>query len=381
VDLPDASRNKVKNWLTAKSTLQENFQNLVVQDRTDAATLAYAAWLRERNAAPVGSAVLEPPRVDASPSAAPSEGVEPSAPPRLDSQDKSATGALAPKNGHEVENTQPFTYRPDSKPELKQEEVSKKSHSPVAWRELIQWALLAAIVFLGILAVGLGLRFVATKDFRIGARYKAAELFVARLLSPPAPDKAENRNSPATASHPNKEPKAVLPESSKTPADKPPRPDQFEVFNPQNGRQYVPRNGANDTLEVERPRPAPPSSNLSAATTTSAPADRATAAVNAGAGKVGEVSKKFSGEAPVVDTVPEYPTLALEANIQARVVLDAVIGANGTLRNVRLVSSPSMLDATVLEAVKKWRYRPRYENGKPVEAKTQIVVEFSITIQ
>ena len=40
-----------------------------------------------------------------------------------------------------------------------------------------------------------------------------------------------------------------------------------------------------------------------------------------------------------------------------------------------------MLDATVLEAVKKWRYRPRYKNGKPVEAKTQIVVEFSITIQ
>jgi outer membrane biosynthesis protein TonB len=40
-----------------------------------------------------------------------------------------------------------------------------------------------------------------------------------------------------------------------------------------------------------------------------------------------------------------------------------------------------MLDATVLVAVKKWRYRPRYEKGKPVEAKTQIVVEFSITIQ
>jgi TonB family protein len=100
-----------------------------------------------------------------------------------------------------------------------------------------------------------------------------------------------------------------------------------------------------------------------------------------GAGRVGQVSKKFSGEAPVVDAVPEYPTLALDANIQARVVIDAVIAANGTLRDVHLVSPPSMLDATVLEAVKKWRYRPHYENGKPVEAKTQIVVEFSITIQ
>jgi TonB family protein len=61
-----------------------------------------------------------------------------------------------------------------------------------------------------------------------------------------------------------------------------------------------------------------------------------------------------------VDAVPEYPTLVLDANIQARVVIDAVIAANGTLRDVHWVSPPSMLDATVLEAVKKWRYRPHY---------------------
>jgi TonB family protein len=79
-----------------------------------------------------------------------------------------------------------------------------------------------------------------------------------------------------------------------------------------------------------------------------------------GAGRVGQVSKKFSGEAPVVYAVSEYPTLALDANIQARVVIDSVIAANGTLRNVRLVRPPLMLDASVLEAVKKWRYRPHW---------------------
>ena len=52
------------------------------------------------------------------------------------------------------------------------------------------------------------------------------------------------------------------------------------------------------------------------------------------------MSKKFSGEASAVDTVPEYPTFPLEANIQARVVLNGVIAANGTLRDVRLVSLP-----------------------------------------
>jgi protein TonB len=380
VDLPDASRNKVRNWLSAKTILRENFQNVLLQDRSDTATLAYATWLKERNAGRVTSAVLEPPLSGGLPSAAPADSVMPAAPPEPTS--KAKTDTLTPKSDLDAVKSEPLANFADFRSEPEEQQILPESKPPFAWKELAHWALLAAIVFLGILAVGLGLRFVATKDFKIGARYKAAELFVAKLLSPPAPDKAENRNSPAIASHPNKEPKAVLPKSSKTAADKPPLPDQFEVFNPQNGRQYVPPSGANDTLEVERPRPAPPSNNLSASTNPSATAERSVAAdANSIAGKVGQVSKKVSGEAPVVDTVPKYPILALEANVQARVVLNAIIAANGTLRDVRLVSPPSMLDATVLEALKEWRYRPHYENGKPVETKTQIVVEFSITLQ
>jgi TonB family protein len=61
------------------------------------------------------------------------------------------------------------------------------------------------------------------------------------------------------------------------------------------------------------------------------------------------------------------------------VVLKAVISTDGTLHNVHLVSPSSMLDSTVLDAVKKWRYQPHYENGKPIEVETQIIVDFSIT--
>src|SRR5580704_10215423 len=35
VDLPDSSRNKVRNWLSAKSASRDTLQNTVVQDRTD----------------------------------------------------------------------------------------------------------------------------------------------------------------------------------------------------------------------------------------------------------------------------------------------------------------------------------------------------------
>ena len=82
-----------------------------------------------------------------------------------------------------------------------------------------------------------------------------------------------------------------------------------------------------------------------------------------------------------MEIIPEYPTFALQTNVQGRVVLNAIIATNGSLHDVRLTSSPSMLDATVLDAVKKWRYQPHYENGEPVEVETEIVVEFSISMQ
>jgi protein TonB len=76
--------------------------------------------------------------------------------------------------------------------------------------------------------------------------------------------------------------------------------------------------------------------------------------------------------------MPGYPELALQKNVQGRVILNALISKNGTLKNVRLVSPPSVLNSTVLEAVRKWRYQPHYENGEPVEVETQIIVDFSI---
>jgi protein TonB len=55
-----------------------------------------------------------------------------------------------------------------------------------------------------------------------------------------------------------------------------------------------------------------------------------------------------------------------------------LISKDGTLRNIRLVGPrpPSLLSGSVLEAVKKWRYQPRIENGMPVEVETQITIDF-----
>jgi periplasmic protein TonB len=68
--------------------------------------------------------------------------------------------------------------------------------------------------------------------------------------------------------------------------------------------------------------------------------------------------------------MPEDPTLALQKNVQGRVVLKAVISKDETLQNVRLVSPPSLLNSSVLDAVRKWRYQPHHKNGESVEVET-----------
>ncbi len=99
---------------------------------------------------------------------------------------------------------------------------------------------------------------------------------------------------------------------------------------------------------------------------------------DANSGKMGRVTQKTSGEIPVTEVIPDYPTFALLTDLQGRVTLNAVIGADGNVRDVRIDGPSSMLDSAALAAVKKWQYAPHYENGKPVEAEAQIIVDFSI---
>jgi TonB family protein len=59
------------------------------------------------------------------------------------------------------------------------------------------------------------------------------------------------------------------------------------------------------------------------------------------------------------------------------IVVEAVVGKDGGVKNVRLISPPgSKLAGAVVDAVKRWRYRPLYENGQPVEFTTRITFDF-----
>jgi protein TonB len=73
---------------------------------------------------------------------------------------------------------------------------------------------------------------------------------------------------------------------------------------------------------------------------------------------------------------PVYPPLARQARIQGAVLLQAIIGKDGSIENLRLVSGHPMLAPAAIEAVRQWRFKPYTLNREPVEVQTEITVNF-----
>ena len=91
------------------------------------------------------------------------------------------------------------------------------------------------------------------------------------------------------------------------------------------------------------------------------------------------VSQGVSQGLLVHKVTPQYPPLARQARIQGVVVLQALIGKDGGIQNLHVVSGHPMLTNSALEAVKEWKYKPYYLNGEPVEVETTINVNFSLS--
>jgi len=77
---------------------------------------------------------------------------------------------------------------------------------------------------------------------------------------------------------------------------------------------------------------------------------------------------------------PQYPQMAKIARVQGAVVLAAVIGKDGAIQNLHVVSTASpLLNGAAMEAVKQWKYKPYILNGEPVEVDTNITVNFTLS--
>jgi protein TonB len=77
--------------------------------------------------------------------------------------------------------------------------------------------------------------------------------------------------------------------------------------------------------------------------------------------------------------VPTYPALAKQARISGTVRFNAIIGKDGTIQNLQLVSGHPLLVQSATDAVKQWLYKPTLLNNEPVEVITTIDVNFTLS--
>ena len=75
---------------------------------------------------------------------------------------------------------------------------------------------------------------------------------------------------------------------------------------------------------------------------------------------------------------PAYPRLAVTARISGTVEMAAVIGTDGRIRELNVLSGHPMLVPAAIEAVRQWVYSPTLLNGVPVEVSTSVKVVFTL---
>jgi TonB family protein len=76
---------------------------------------------------------------------------------------------------------------------------------------------------------------------------------------------------------------------------------------------------------------------------------------------------------------PGYPLLARQMKVEGSVILQALIGRDGLIQDLRVLSGPPILATAAQEAVKQWHFKPHYLGADAVETQAKITVNFTIS--
>jgi TonB family protein len=114
------------------------------------------------------------------------------------------------------------------------------------------------------------------------------------------------------------------------------------------------------------------------------PASTAAADSESAANVTSEAAERVQMSASTSDNVaaparPNYPLLARQMKVQGSVILQALIGKDGAIQNLRVVRGPHILAAAAEDAVRQWHFKPHYEGSEPVETQAKITVNFTIS--
>jgi periplasmic protein TonB len=75
---------------------------------------------------------------------------------------------------------------------------------------------------------------------------------------------------------------------------------------------------------------------------------------------------------------PVYPDIAREASVDGTVMVQALVGRDGRVKDTRVVKSIPMLDAAAIAAVRQWVFKPALSNNKPVAVWVAVPLKFTL---
>lgn len=92
-----------------------------------------------------------------------------------------------------------------------------------------------------------------------------------------------------------------------------------------------------------------------------------------------KVHEKIMESRLIHRVLPYYPPLAKQTRTSGVVELRAIIGKDGRVHSLEVISGPPLLIQAAMDAVRQWRYTPTLLNGEPVEVDTFVTVKFILS--
>ncbi|MGH8443001.1 MAG: energy transducer TonB [Nevskiaceae bacterium] len=88
----------------------------------------------------------------------------------------------------------------------------------------------------------------------------------------------------------------------------------------------------------------------------------------------------YSDLIPMVRIQPQYPRQALRDGIAGFVVFDVVVNPDGTVKSARPIQAQprGIFEAAAMQAIMKWKFRPKVEDGKAMESRGRQQIDFNM---
>lgn len=95
-----------------------------------------------------------------------------------------------------------------------------------------------------------------------------------------------------------------------------------------------------------------------------------------GSGRAQSALDDITGGKLIHQVAPIIPPEVIGLHLPEEVLLEGIIGQDGTVRNIRFIRGDARLSEAAIEAVRQWRYEPFRSNGEPVDMLSSLTVRF-----